>query len=127
MWSWALLWRNVICACLMESCLCSLLSFFQFGFPEAVKMSFPTQLCVIIEETNVHKLTLPDGIPGTVEELLAAAQDHFQLRGSFTIMYTDKDFDNQFFTLTSTDVIRDKDTIKLVQTEPSVIRIDSRR
>lgn len=36
-------------------------------------------------------------------------------------MYMDKDFDNQFFTLTSTDVIRDKDTIKLVQTQPYVI------
>ena len=35
-------------------------------------------------------------------------------------MHMDKDFDNQFFTLTSTDVVNDKDTIKLVQTEPSV-------
>lgn len=35
-------------------------------------------------------------------------------------MYMDKDFDNQFFTLTSTDVIQDKDTIKLVESEPSV-------
>ena len=36
-------------------------------------------------------------------------------------MHMDKDFDNQFFTLTSTDVVNDKDTIKLVQTEPSII------
>lgn len=85
MWSWALnhclLWRNVICACLMELCLCVVFSFFQFGFPEAVKMSFPTQLRVIIEETNVHKLTLPDGIPGTVDKLLAAAQDYDYVHG----------------------------------------------
>ncbi|XP_028445551.1 uncharacterized protein LOC114563006 [Perca flavescens] len=84
-------------------------------------MSAPTQLRVIIEETKVHKLTLLDGIPSTVDELLAAAHDHFQLQGSFTVMYMDKDFDNQFFTLTSTDVVKDKDTIKLVKTEePSV-------
>ena len=39
-------------------------------------------------------------------------------------MYMDKDFDNQFFTLTSTDVVKDKDTIKLVKTEePSVFLI----
>lgn len=84
-------------------------------------MSAPTQLRVIIEETQVHKLTLPDGIPSTVDKLLAAAQDSFKLHGSFTVMYMDKDFDNQFFTLMSTDVVKDKDTIKLVKTEPSVI------
>lgn len=35
-------------------------------------------------------------------------------------MYMDKDFDNQFLTLTSTDLIKDKDAIKLVKTEPYV-------
>ena len=84
-------------------------------------MSAPTQLRVIIEETQVHKLTLPDGIPGTVDELLAAAQIHFQLEGCYTVMHMDKDFDNQYFTLMSTSVVKDKDTIQLVKTEPSVI------
>lgn len=73
-------------------------------------MSSPTQLRVIIEETKVHKLTLPGGIFSTVDELLADAQNHFQLQGSLTVMYMDKDFDNKFFTLTSTDVVKDKDT-----------------
>ncbi len=86
-------------------------------------MSAPTQLRIIIEETQVHKLTLPDGIPSTVDELLAAAQNHFQLQGSFTVMYMDKDFDDQFFTLTSTDVIKNKDTIKLVRNEPSSVTL----
>lgn len=86
-------------------------------------MSAPTQLRVIIEETKIHKLTLPDGIPSTVDKLLAAAQDHFKLQGSFTVMYMDKDFDDQFFTLTSTDVVKDKDTIKLVQTEPIIFTL----
>ncbi|KAG1960360.1 hypothetical protein F2P79_006252 [Pimephales promelas] len=36
-------------------------------------------------------------------------------------MYMDKDFDNEFFTLTSTDVVKDKDTIKLVKMEPSIV------
>ena len=37
-------------------------------------------------------------------------------------MWMDKDFDNQFFTLDSTEVIKDKDTIKLVrQEEPTVV------
>ncbi|KAF3837851.1 hypothetical protein F7725_009619 [Dissostichus mawsoni] len=33
----------------------------------------------------------------------------------------DKDFDDQFFTLMSTDVIKDKDTIKLVKTDPIIL------
>ncbi|XP_047661733.1 uncharacterized protein LOC113646527 isoform X2 [Tachysurus fulvidraco] len=84
-------------------------------------MSASTQLRVIIDETAVHKLTLPDGIPSTIDELLAVAKDHFQLQGSISVMYMDKDFENQFFTLTSTDLVKDKDTIKLVKIEPSVI------
>ncbi len=86
-------------------------------------MSAPTQLRIIIEETQVHKLTLPDGIPSTVDEFLAVAQNHFQLQGSFTVMYMDKDFDDQFFTLTSTDVIKNKDTIKLVRNETSSVTL----
>lgn len=78
-------------------------------------------LRVIIEETKIHKLTLPNGIPSTVDGLLAAAQSHFELQGNYTIMYMDKDFDNQFFTLMSTELVKDRDTIKLVLTEPSVI------
>ncbi|KAG9275705.1 sterile alpha motif domain-containing protein 3-like isoform X2 [Astyanax mexicanus] len=84
-------------------------------------MSGPIQLRVVIEDSQVHKLVLAGGIPSTVDELLATAQNHFHLQGSFTVMYMDKDFDDQFFTLMSTDVIKDKDTIKLVKTEPSVV------
>ncbi|KAK0148779.1 hypothetical protein N1851_010862 [Merluccius polli] len=93
----------------------------EFCLPKTVIMSAPTHLRVVIAETQVYKLTLPDGIPSTVDKLLAAAQNHFQLEGSYTVMHMDKDFDNQFFTLTSTDVVNDKDTIKLVETDPSVI------
>ncbi|TKS85257.1 hypothetical protein D9C73_020086 [Collichthys lucidus] len=84
-------------------------------------MSAPAQLRVIIEETQVHKLILPSGIPGTVDELLAAAHEHFQLHDSFTVMYMDKEFDCQFFTLLSTESIKDKDTIKLVKREKPVV------
>lgn len=85
-----------------------------------VMMSAPAQLRVIIEETQVHKLTLPGGIPDTVDELLAAAHEHFQLQGTFTVMYMDKEFDGQFFTLLSTEMIKDKDTIKLVKNEEPI-------
>lgn len=80
-------------------------------------MSAPAQLRVIIEETQVHKLTLPGGIPDTIDKLLAAAHEHFQLQGSFTVMYMDKEFD----TLVSTESIKDKDTIKLVKREEPIV------
>lgn len=68
-------------------------------------------MSALIEETQVHKLILPDGIPSTVNELLAVVQDRFQLQGTFfTVMYMDKDFDNQLFTLMSKDVPKDKNT-----------------
>lgn len=84
-------------------------------------MSAPTQLRVVIEETQVHKLILPDGVLSTADELIAAVQDYFQLQGSFTVMYMDKEFNNQVFTPISTDLVKDKDTIKLLRTEESVI------
>lgn len=84
-------------------------------------MSAPAQLRVIIEETQVHKLTLPGGISDTIDELLAAAHEHFQLQGSFTVMYMDKEFDGQFFTLVSTESIKDKDTMKLVKREEPIV------
>ncbi|KAI4872416.1 hypothetical protein NFI96_031728, partial [Prochilodus magdalenae] len=92
-----------------------------FCFPKAVIMSAPTQLRVVIEDSQIHKLVLADGVPSTVEALLATVQDHFQLQGSFTVLYMDKEFDNQFFTLSLTDVIKDKDTIKLVKTESVIL------
>lgn len=58
---------------------------------------------------------MPCGIPDTVDELLAAAHEHFQLQGTFTVMYMDKEFDGHFFTPLSTEMIKDKDTIKLVK------------
>lgn len=97
--------------------------FLQFCFLKAVKKSFPTQLCVIIEETKVHKLTPPDEIPSTVDKLLAATHNNFQLQGSFTVMYMDHDFNSQFFSLTSTDVMKDKHTIKMVQAEPLILTL----
>ncbi|XP_023806029.1 uncharacterized protein LOC110015578 [Oryzias latipes] len=79
------------------------------------------QLRVIIEDTQIRKMHLPDGIPTTVEELLMAVKHHFCLDGNLALMYMDKDFDNQFFTLTSTNELKDKDTLKVDDREPSVI------
>ncbi|KAK6479282.1 hypothetical protein HHUSO_G19990 [Huso huso] len=67
---------------------------------------------------EIHKLTLPSVIPGTVAELKAIVQETFMLEGDFSPQYIDTDFGDQFFTLTGTDEIKDKDTIKVVYIEP---------
>lgn len=78
-------------------------------------MSTTIVLRVVMGDAQVHKLVLPEGVPNTVEDLLTVIQNKFCLTGSYTVMYMDKDFDNEYFTLTSTDVIKDKDTLKLIQ------------
>ncbi|KAL2093349.1 hypothetical protein ACEWY4_010661 [Coilia grayii] len=90
-------------------------------FPnEPAGMSRPAQLRVLIKDGDVRKLTLPCGIPETVETLRAIIQETFQLDGDFSVMYEDKDFGNEYFTLTSTADINDKSTIKIVKVESTV-------
>ncbi len=82
----------------------------------------PAVLRIILQDHDVRKLFLPSGIPNTVDDLLTTVKDTFQLDGDYSLMYMDTDF-GQFFTLTSTDDIKNKDSIKIVKKveDPSVI------
>ncbi|ROI73795.1 hypothetical protein DPX16_22906 [Anabarilius grahami] len=81
----------------------------------------PAVLRVILQDHDVRKLFLPSGIPNTVDDLLTIVKETFQLDEHFSLMYMDTDF-GQFFTLTSTDDIKNKDSIKIIKKEdPSVI------
>lgn len=83
--------------------------------------SCPATLRVILDDHDIRKLFLPSGIPNTVDDLLSLVKQSFQLDGHFTLLYMDTDF-GQFFTLTSTAHIKDKDSVKVVKVEePSVI------
>lgn len=83
-------------------------------------MTSPAQLRVILEEHDVRKLNLPSGIPNTMNDLLSIVKESFQLQGDFSLMYLDKDFGDQFFTLTTTEEVKDKDTVKIVQVQPTI-------
>ncbi|KAJ8359217.1 hypothetical protein SKAU_G00157420 [Synaphobranchus kaupii] len=76
------------------------------------------QLQVIIEEHDIWKMKLPSGIPNTVEDLISIIVETFQLHGEF--VYEDKDFGNQFFSVTSTADLHDKATVKMVRKEPMI-------
>ena len=48
-----------------------------------------------------------------MDELVAAVKDNFSIPMDVSLQYKDEDFDD-FFTLTSTNELKDKDTLKVV-------------
>ncbi|KAL7404951.1 hypothetical protein ABVT39_021549 [Epinephelus coioides] len=76
-----------------------------------VKMD-PVVVKVIIDHHS-EKLTLSSGMPNTVEQLHKTVKDTFQIHEEFTLHYFDEDF-GDFFTIHSTNEVKDKGTIKVV-------------
>ncbi|KAL6489211.1 hypothetical protein MHYP_G00029520 [Metynnis hypsauchen] len=81
----------------------------------------PATLRVIIKH-DAHKLSLPSGIPDAVEELEKVVKEKFNLPANFALHYMDADF-GDFFSLTTTATLQDKDTIKVVFVEPLLITL----
>ena len=77
-------------------------------------MASLVMLRVILAQHDIRKLTSPSGIPLTVEDLHAAVKDAFDIQEEFTLKYIDRYFGDQFFTMTSTDLIEDKSTLKVM-------------
>uniref|UniRef100_A0A8B9HMY7 PB1 domain-containing protein n=1 Tax=Astyanax mexicanus TaxID=7994 RepID=A0A8B9HMY7_ASTMX len=71
-------------------------------------------LRVILGVDNASKLTLPTGIPDSVEDLIQVIRRHFALSVNFRLQYRDTEFDNEFVNLTATSEIKDKCTVKLI-------------
>lgn len=86
-------------------------------------MAQPAHLRVILSEHDVQKMTLPSGIPQTVEELHSLVQITFGIPGNFCLHFKDADFGNEFFSLLSTTDISDKGTIKVVYIEPPTVTL----
>ncbi|XP_070845586.1 sterile alpha motif domain-containing protein 3 [Chaetodon trifascialis] len=76
-------------------------------------MASSAVLCIILGENDSKKLTLPLGIPGSVEELKTEIQRQCEVSGEFRLQYKDIDFD-EFINLTSTSDIQNKATIKVI-------------
>nr|XP_024659897.1 sterile alpha motif domain-containing protein 3-like [Maylandia zebra] len=77
-------------------------------------MSHQTKLRIVLQDHDIRKLDLPHGLPGTVGDLESIVRETFGLQGNFTLHYKDADFGEEYFSLTSTSDIKDKDTIKVV-------------
>lgn len=67
----------------------------------------------VLIDHEVKKLTLSSGIPSTVDELVTAVKEHFSIPTDISLQYKDEEFDD-FFTLSSTNELKDKDTLKVV-------------
>lgn len=67
----------------------------------------------VLIDHEVKKLTLSTGIPSTVDELVTAVKESFSITTDISLQYKDEEFDD-FFTLTSTNELKDKDTLKVV-------------
>ncbi|KAF7225070.1 transcript variant X3 [Nothobranchius furzeri] len=78
----------------------------------------PFQLRVIVAEHDIRKLKLQSGVPDTVEGLMSVILEEFQLHGEFGLLYEDKDFGNEYFSVISTADLEDMATVKLVRKEP---------
>lgn len=76
-------------------------------------MSTPAKLRIVLGEDNCVKLTLPSGIPDSVDSLKFEIQKQCDIDGEFRLQYMDIDFD-QFMNLTSTADIQDKGTVKVI-------------
>lgn len=68
----------------------------------------------VINEESIEKLVLPLGIPNTVEELKIVVKQTFGFSEDFSLQYLDADF-GDYFSLHTSDQIKDKDTIKVVR------------
>ncbi|XP_030597257.1 uncharacterized protein LOC115788393 isoform X2 [Archocentrus centrarchus] len=77
--------------------------------------SKPARLKVILAESNTEKLTLPNDIPDSLDELLSKVKDTFGLKTNIRLQYMDKDFGNDFFNLSSTSKLEDLGTVKVIQ------------
>lgn len=71
-------------------------------------------LRIILGEDNASKLSLPNGIPSSLEYLKEEIRRQFGLTGNFRLQYRDIEFDNEFVNLTLPSEIKDKSTVKVV-------------
>lgn len=90
-----------------------------FIFPVLPDMQQAMRFRVIIDH-DIKKITFQDGIPSSVEDFIKVFKQAFSITTDIGLQYKDADFDD-FFTLTSTSDLKDKDTLKVVHVTPGII------
>ncbi len=75
----------------------------------------PLVLRVIVDESDIRKVTLPSGIPNTLQTLSAKIRTQLGLLWEIRLQYMDEDFNDEFVNLTSVGEIKNKGTVKVIQ------------
>ncbi|XP_009295485.2 uncharacterized protein [Danio rerio] len=73
----------------------------------------------VILDHEIKKLCVPE-MPRTVKELEATIKQTFEIYVDISLQYKDQDFDD-FVTLSSTDDLKDRDTLKVVYVPPVIL------
>ncbi|XP_031146816.1 uncharacterized protein LOC116043926 isoform X2 [Sander lucioperca] len=74
----------------------------------------------VIIDHDIRKITFQTGIPSSVEDLIKVLKQAFSITTDIGLQYKDADFDD-FFTLTTTTDLKDKDTLKVVHVPPGIV------
>uniref|UniRef100_A0A3P8U2H9 PB1 domain-containing protein n=1 Tax=Amphiprion percula TaxID=161767 RepID=A0A3P8U2H9_AMPPE len=74
----------------------------------------------VIIDHDIKKITFQNDIPSSVEDFIKVFKQAFSITTDISLQYKDADFDD-FFTLTSTSDLKDKDTLKVVHMPPGII------
>ncbi len=77
------------------------------------EMTDPAKFKIVLGDSDSFKLTLPSGIPKSIEEFKSEIRKQCGVTGDFRLQYLDMDFDD-FLNLTSTVDLQDKGTVKVV-------------
>lgn len=73
----------------------------------------------VIVDDRIEKLVLPSGIPPPMEELQIVVTETFGISYEFSLQYLGSEF-GDYLTLHESDIIKHKDTIKVVHTNPVI-------
>ena len=84
-------------------------SFFSFFFTDVQQAM---RFRVIIDH-DIKKITFENGVPLSVEDMIKVFKQAFSITSDIGLQYKDADFDD-FFTLTSTSDLKDKDTLRVL-------------
>lgn len=74
----------------------------------------------VIIDHDIKKITFQNGVPSSVEDMIKVLKQAFSITTDIGLQYKDADFDD-FFTLTATNDLKDKDTLKVVHVPPGII------
>ncbi|XP_068427651.1 uncharacterized protein [Clinocottus analis] len=92
---------------------------FNSCFSEERDMQQAMRFRVIIDH-DIMKITFQNGVPSSVEDVIKVFKQAFSITTEIGLQYKDTDFD-EFFTLTSTKDLKDKDTLKVVHVPPGIM------